>query len=115
MPTVLTYPAFLASARAIPNLYGAHVEFPADDAPDTPLPAVLFAGDGDDPCAPYVFAPSGGCPNHTLLIGNWQQEGTLEECAASLYAWYAHEQFAGRVPPDIAAQMPESAYGRLLP
>ena len=102
-----TFADFLASAQPIADLWGNHVEFPAEDSPGTPMPAVLFAT-GDDPaCALYVFAASEG-DEHVLAIGNWEQKGSLEACAASLFAYYVFEH--ANVQELETIELPPSTY-----
>lgn len=113
----LTYADFLATARPIADLYGTHVEFPAEDSDGTPMPAVLYEGIGLEPnpatnrdaFALYVFAPASEGEPYTLQIGNWSQQGTLEDCTASLYAWYVAEH-GPHVAADILAQVPPNQF-----
>ena len=109
---ILTFAEYLATQRPVADLYGVHVEFPAEDRPDAPLPGILF-GDGEDAYAGYLFAPRSGHDCYSIQIGNWSDSGSLEQCAASLYAYYVSEN-DGLKDPAIAAQMPPSPYLDLL-
>lgn len=109
---LLTFAEYLATQRPVADLYRVHVEFPVEDSNGSRVPGVLF-GNVEDAYAGYLFAPSPDHDGYSVQIGNWGDSGTLEQCAASLYAYYVSEN-DGLKDPAIAAQMPPSPYLDLL-
>lgn len=105
---LLTFAEYLATQRPVADLYGVHVEFPAEDSPGKPVPGVLF-GDCEDAYACYIFAPTSDRDLYAVQIGNWGDRGSLEHCAACAYAYYVSDS-DGFKDPVIAAQMPPSPY-----